>query len=145
MYIPISPTGHTYYYDIEVSIDVNNQFYLGFERYDANKTSRSNNACTYKINVKPTTALSRKRYFGTVDLSTDGVNPCAFIALRILNAWSSTTGTATIHKLSLREVTTIQNPKLYKTGMLLTDEFNEHQRASFYNNGFVEATEFIEI
>lgn len=84
-YIKINPTGHTYYYDIEVSIDADNQFYLGFHRYDANKTSRSNNACVYVINVKPTTALNHQRYFGTVNLATDGVNPTDTISLRILN------------------------------------------------------------
>ena len=49
------------------------------------------------------------RIHGTIDLSTDTVNPCAFIKLRILNKWtgseSDTNGTATIHYLSLKEYT----------------------------------------
>lgn len=144
-YIPTSPTGKTYYYDIEVSIAADNQFYFGFERYDVNKTARSNNACTYVIVTKPTSNLSHKRYFGTVDLSTDGTNPCAFIAVRILNDWSNGSGrTAIIHRMSLREVSTFQKPKLYKTGTFLVDELNEHQKAAFHNNNIVEATEFIE-
>lgn len=144
-YIPTSPTGKTYYYDIEVSIAADNQFYFGFERYDANKTARSNNACAYVIATKPTSDLSHKRYFGTVDLSTDGTNPCAFIAVRILNDWSNASGrTAIVHRMSLREVSTFQKPKLYKTGTFLVDELKEHQKAAFYNNNIVEATEFIE-
>lgn len=148
-YISINPTNHTYYYDFDISLNAGNKFYIGFERYDADKTSRSNNATIYICDTRPTEDINHKHIFGTVDLSTDGVNPCAFIALRILNGWSGTTsgvvGTATIHSMSLREVSTIQNPKLYKNGILLTDEFKEYQKASFYKNGFVEATEFIEI
>lgn len=148
-YIPINPTNHTYYYDFDISVNAGNQFYIGFERYDANKTSRSNNACTYIYASNSSTDINHKHISGTVNLSTDGVNPCAFIALRILNGWSGTTsgviGTATIHSMSLREISTIQNLKSYKNGILSTSEFKEYQKAAFYKNGFVEATEFIEI
>lgn len=148
-YIPISPSGKTYYYDFEISVNTGNQFYIGIERYDADKTSRENNACLYPVAIKPTSDLSHKRYYGTINLSTDGVNPCAFIALRVLNGWSGTTsgvtGIATIHRLSLREVTTIQKPNLLKTGVFQIDELNEQQRASFYSNGIVETSELIEI
>lgn len=148
-YISISPTGHTYYYDFDISVNAGNQFYIGFERFDIDKTSRSNAATVYIYNTKSSTDVNHKHIFGTVDLSTDGVNPCAFIALRILNGWSGTnsgvTGTATIHSMSLREISTIQNPKLYKNGILSTSEFKEYQKASFYKNGFIEATEFIEM
>ena len=145
-YIPISPSGKTYYYDLDVSVDANNQVYIGFERYDANKTARSNNATVYVMSPKPSTALTHQRYRGTVNLSTDGVNPCAFITLRILNDWSGAASRSmTVHKISLREVTTIQSPKLYKTGIFTVDELNEHLKSSLYKNGFVEATEFIEI
>lgn len=144
-YISISPTNKTYYYDIEVSIDANNQFYFGFERYDANKTSRSNNACTYIIAVKPTTAISHQRYFGTVNLSTDGVNPCAFIALRILNDWSGASNRqAIVHKMSLREVSNLIQPKLNKNGIFNIDELNENKSIKFYKNGIVETTNIIE-
>lgn len=145
-YIPISPSGKTYYYDLDVSVDANNQVYIGFERYDVNKTARSNNATVYVMSPKPSTALTHQRYRGTVNLSTDGVNPCAFITLRILNDWSGAASRSmTVHKISLREVTTIQSPKLYKTGIFTVDELNEHLKSSLYKNGFVEATEFIEI
>jgi hypothetical protein len=148
-YISINPTNHTYYYDFDISINAGNQFYIGFERYDADKTSRSNNATVYIYSTKATEDVNHKHIFGTVNLSTDGVNPCAFIALRILNGWSGTNsgvvGAATIHSMSLREISSIQNPKLYKNGILSTGEFKEYQKASFYKNGFVEATEFIEI
>ena len=147
-YIWINPIGKTYYYDIDVSINAGNQFYIGFERYDIKKTTRSNNACVYVIAIKPTSDLVHKRYRGVISLATDGVNPCAFIALRILSGWSGTTsgvtGVATVHRLSLREVTTLQQPKLYEEGILLGDEFNEHQKASFYNNGIIEAVNYIE-
>lgn len=147
-YIQIDPTGKTYYYDIDVSINTGNQFYIGFERYDIDKTARSNQACVYVVAIKPTSDLIHKRYRGIVNLSTDGVNPCAFITLRILSGWSGTTsgvtGMTTVHRLSLREVTTLQQPKLYKEGILLGDEFNEHQKASFYNNGIIEAVNYIE-
>ena len=106
-YVPINPTGKTYKYDITYSCDAGNQFYIGWERYDANKTSRSNSACVYVISTKPSTDVVTNRVKGTVDLSTDGVNPCAFIKLRILNKWtgsaSDTKGTAIIHSLSLKE------------------------------------------
>ena len=112
-YIPIDPTNKTYKYDIIYSCDEGNLLYIGWERYDANKTSRSNNACTYVISSQVEHNYYRKR--GTVDLLTDGVNPCAFIKLRILNKWTGsnndTNGTATIHYLSLKEYTseTTQN------------------------------------
>lgn len=147
-YIQINPIGKIYYYDIDVSINAGNQFYIGFERYDIKKTARSNQACVYVIATKPTSDLVHKRYRGVISLATDGVNPCAFIALRILSGWSGTTsgvtGMATVHKLSLREVTTLQQPKLYEEGILLSDEFNEHQKASFYSNGIIEAVNYIE-
>lgn len=148
-YISINPTNHIYYYDFDISVNAGNQFYIGFERYDADKTGRTNAATVYVYTTKATEDVNHKHIFGTVNLSTDGVNPCAFIALRILNGWSGTNsgvvGAATIHSMSLREISNIQNPKLYKNGILSTGEFKEYQKASFYKNGFVEATEFIEI
>lgn len=108
-YIPINSTNKTYKYDIIYSCDTGNQFYIGWERYDANKTSRSNNACVYVVATKPSEDRIKYRVRGIVDLLNDGVNPCAFIKLRILNKWtgsdSDTNGTATIHYLSLKEYT----------------------------------------
>lgn len=106
-YIPIDPAGKTYKYDIIFSNDAGNQLDIGWERFDVNKTSRSNSACVYVL-ASPT-ERSYYRIRGTVDLSTDTVNPCAFIKLRILNKWtgsdSDTNGTAIIHYLSLKEYT----------------------------------------
>ena len=143
-FIPISPTGKIYYYDIEISADSDNVHYIGFERYDAIKTSTSNHSCVYPISSS--IAQDHVRYKGIIDLSTDlNGNPTAFIALRILNDWSNgTTRKMTIHHLSLREVTTLQNQKVNKNGILLTDEFRQYSQASFYKNGFIEATNFIE-
>ena len=61
----------------------------------------------YVVARKPSIDVVKSRAEGTIDLSTDGVNPCAFIKLRILNKWtgsdSNTQGKATIHSLSLKE------------------------------------------
>ena len=148
-YIPINPTGHTYEYDYTISVNAGNQFYIGFERFDANKTSRSNSACTYTYATKPSANVVKQHFKGTVDLSTDGVNPCAFIALRILNGWSGTnsgvTGTATIHSFSLREIGTKQQPKLTKQGQFIEEELKEETNMKLHKNGIVETNNLIEI
>lgn len=46
-YIEINPSTNKYIYDYTISVSTGNQFYIGFERYDENKTARSNNACVY--------------------------------------------------------------------------------------------------
>lgn len=132
-YIPINPTNKTYKYDLICSIDAGNYFYIGWERYDANKTSRSNSACVYAVAVKPSSDLKYQRYRGTINLSTDGVNPCAFIKLRILNKWtgseSDTQGKATIHYLSLKQYSSSDNLtplKISKTGITNTTEIWEN-------------------
>ena len=146
-YIPINPEGHIYEYDITYSSNTGNMFDIGFERFDANKTSRSNSACIYvRAN---TNGADHERIKGTVDLSTDGVNTCRYIALRVLNQWSGSssgvTGTATIHNMSLREITIPHNhSQLTEQGNFIIDEIKENQKASFYKNGIVEAHNFIE-
>lgn len=142
-YIDVFPTGKTYRWDAVITKDASNAFHLGFERYDASKTSRSDNACVYVIT--DSTAWTRKHVSGTVNLSTDTVNPCRFIALRILNDWSSANSRkATIHSVSLREVTTVQTPTIQNNGVFLLDELKEESDAKFYKNGFVESSNFIE-
>lgn len=147
-YIPINPTGHTYEYDYTISVNTGNQFYIGFERYDANKTARSNNACVYTYATKPSSDVVKQHFKGIVDLSTDGTNPCAFIALRILNGWSSTTsgvtGTATIHNISLRETGIKQQPKLTKQGQFIEEELKEETNMKLHKNGIVEVNNLIE-
>lgn len=152
-YTPINPSGHRYEYDIICSIDSGNMLNIGWERFDANKTSRSNNACRYVISARPTTDLKYKRYKGIIDLSTDGVNPTAFIKLRILNKWtnsdSDTTGKAIIHSISLREFGVdeiAETAQIKKNGQLMTDYFRETplENASFSKNGFVDGGQLYE-
>lgn len=152
-YIPINPTGKTYYYDAIISVNTGNMFYIGFERYDEDFTPRSNNACVYAIAFKPTSDIVYQRYTGTINLATDGVNPCAYIALRVLNGWSGTTsgvtGQATIHYLSLREVTTsvgFANTQILKTGIVNTDTFiDKNDKCSIEKKGYINTIDFIEI
>lgn len=149
-YFKVNPSGKTYYYDIIVSVSTGNQFYIGFQRYDAAKTARSNNATVYVVATKPTSDVVYQRYKGTVDLSTDGVNPCDTISLRVLNNWtnstSDTTGLATIHYLSLREVAgTPPTGNVKKNGQFITDEFIERDGiGSLYKNGIGGFTNIIE-
>ena len=151
-YIPINPDGVTFQYDITYSVDAGNQIHIGWERYDANKTSRTNNACVYPISVKPSTDLVKVHAQGTVNLSTDGVNPAAFIRLRILNAWSGTESDSqkklTIHSLSLRAVPNgeVPNRQIYKNGQFLGDHFRESFNgiASIYKSGFIDGTSIYE-
>lgn len=145
-YLEITPG--IYEYDYTISVNTGNQLYIGFERYDANKTSRSNNACVYTYSTKPSTDIVKQRYKGTVNLSTDGTNPLKYIALRILNGWSGTTsgvtGQTTIHNFSLRLQSAATNPKITKAGQLIGDEFKEYSNAKFYKDHIIEANQFIE-
>lgn len=144
-YITISPTNKTYYYDIEISSTASNQIYIGFTRFDANKTATTNSSAIYVISTSA--ATDHTRYKGTVDLSTDlNGNPTAFIKLRILNDWidAPSDKTLIVHHLSLREVTTLQTQKIQKFGTVLTDEFRQYNKPAFFKNGFIEATDFIE-
>ena len=148
-YIEISPTGHTYEYDYTISVNAGNQFYIGFERYDANKTARSNNACVYTFASKPSSNIVKQHYTGTINLATDGTNPCKYIALRILNGWSGTTsgvtGTATIHSFSLRQIGTKQQPKITKTGLCIGEELKEETNTKLHKNGIIETNNLIEL
>lgn len=145
-YLEITPG--VYEYDYTISVNTGNQLYIGFERYDANKTSRSNNACTYIYSTKPSTDVIKQRYKGTITLSTDGTNPLKYIALRILNGWSGTTsgvtGQATIHNFSLRLQSATVSPKITKAGQLIVDEFKEYSDTKIYKNHIIEANQFIE-
>lgn len=153
-YISINPSGKTYKYDVVCSIDAGNQFYIGWERYDADKTARSNDACTYIVATKPTSNLVYKHYSGTVNLSTDGVNPCAFIRLRILNKWSGSTtdtnGTAIIHSLSLKEYSTsdVFTPvNISKTGLTKSTEIlqiNNIDKININRTQQINANNFIQ-
>lgn len=149
-YIPINPSGKTYYYDIEYSNDEGNRFYIGWERYDIDKTPRSNNACLYLLGHNA--VRDHVRIQGTLDLATDGVNPTAFIRLCILNNWSGSTadtgGKATIHYLSLREIAsndTFGKQSITKTGLVTSDSFRESDLGALISkNGFIDSENFIE-
>lgn len=149
-YIPINPSGKTYYYDIEYSNDDGNYFCIGWERYDIDRTPRSNNACTYVVASKA--AHDHVRIQGTANLTTDTVNPTAFIKLCILNNWSGSTadtgGKATIHYLSLREIAsndTFGKQSITKTGLMTSDIFRESDLGALISeNGFIDSKSFIE-
>lgn len=147
-YIKVNPTGKTYYYDTSVSIEAGNQFYIGFHRYDANKTARSNNACVYIVATKPSTDLVRYRFRGTIDLLTDGVNPCDTISIRVLNGWSGSTSSstkkATIHYLSLREVNALETTSISKQGIAKTDMLLESDLTDIEKSGTINMKQFIE-
>ena len=152
VYIPINPSGKKYYYDILFSASAGNQFDIGFERYDANKTPRSNNACIYVYAVKSVTDVVKKRIRGIVDLSTDTVNPCAFIALRVLNGWSgsdsSSTKEATIYYISLREVdgSVGFHTSFGKNGVVTTDLLLEpNGTGDIEKTGIINMTQFYEL
>ena len=68
-YIEINPSGNSFYYEIIYSNTTGSQLYLGFERYDANKTATSNSSCAYVLSQDTGAINSRIR--GTINLSTD--------------------------------------------------------------------------
>lgn len=147
-YIPISPTGKVYYFDIDVSIDAGNQFYIGFERFDVDKAATSNSSCDYVVAVKPSSALIHQHYFGTrtwtANLSTG--KPPAYIALRILNDWSGANGRkATIHSISLREISVLTNEQILKAGITKADEFIEGEKTAIQQNKIIRSKNFIEL
>ena len=93
--------------------DAGNYFYIGIERYNEDKATGSNNSCIY-LKSGSNTAVSKGRRRGTVNLNSVVVNDkkTAYIRLRILNQWTSSSGsgvTAKIYKLSLREITDTTN------------------------------------
>ena len=151
-YIKIKNTGYTYYWDCEVEVSTGNQFYFGFERYDANKSSLSNYSCVYTIIIS-NTGTERKHYSGRVDFATPLSNGSMVdtVALRILSGWSGSTdaanSTATVYSLSLREVqtNTLTTPDIDKCGVVTSDFFNELDNTRIYNDSIVESNTFIEI
>ena len=150
-YIPISPSGKTYLYDIEYSNTANNHLYIGFEKYDANKQSGQNEECQYQVNT--TSAANHVRVTGTINLSTANGNTAAFTRLRLLNNWDgggdSSTRIGTVHYISLKEVnisvTLNDDIEAKKTGILEADEFIEGVDSSFGKNGNVVSKQLIEI
>lgn len=149
-YIPISNCTNTFEYDIIYESDAGNYFYIGIERYAADKTTGSNSSCIYQISTN-NTIKTKQRVRGTVNLNqnTSTGNKTAFIRLRILNQWSGSSGTnvtAKIYHISLREITETTNKiSVTKTGQLKSDTFwEDYQIASFNKLNVVEGNNFYE-
>lgn len=150
-YIKIKNTGYTYYFDCEVTVSSNNRFYIGFEKYDANKTSTANQSCVYTVSLG-NTAVTRQHYSSIVNLATDSNgNATDTICLRILSGWSGSSdaanSSATVHSVTLREVPTssLATMNFSKNGQIDVDFFNEQDNAHLYNDSYIAANNFIEI
>jgi len=130
-YIEIDPS-KTFYYDIIYSSPIaGNQYYIGFEKFDANKTATSNSSCIYPIAA--TTVVNDYRKIGTVDLKKDNLgSPTKYIRLRILNQWTgstaaSGTGVLEIKNLSLLQLDDDEKiPSIQKTGIISAANFREN-------------------
>lgn len=149
-YIPIESYSNTFEYDIIYESDAGNYFYVGIERFAADKTTGSNNCCVYQIATN-NTAKSKQRVRGTVNLNYEisSGNKTAYIRLRILNNWSGSSGTnvtAKIYHLSLREITESTNKiSTNKQGQLKTDTLWENMPiASFNKLNVVESSTIYE-
>lgn len=145
-YIPINPSGKTYYYDIEYSnLNSGNHLYIGFEKYDINKASGSNSECQYLVNT--TSVTNHTRVTGTINLATANGTTAAFTKLRVLNNWDNATGTnqAIIHHISLKEVSTLTQNQINKQGQIKSDLFIEADSATVSKYGNVTANQLIEI
>ena len=149
-YIPISNYANTFEYDIVFESDAGNYFYVGVERYAADKTTGSNASCIYVISTS-NTAKAKQRVRGTINLNQDtsSGNKTAFIRLRILNQWTSSSGTgvtAKIYHLSIREITETTNKiSITKQGQLKTDDTWENfNPASFNKLNVVESNNIYE-
>lgn len=152
-YIEINPDDYIFKYDIVASAAVGNWFLVGWERYDANKTSRPNAATIYVINHSETAIeLVKQRYKGTINLTTDGVNPCKYIKLRILNYWKNnieSTKEAVIHSISLLAIpkNAADKKRITRTGIYESEFFKEGFNNKVSNNkyGYVEGSYLYEI
>ena len=144
-YIPIQDCTHTFEYDIIYESDAGNYFYIGIERYAADKTTGSNSSCIYQI-ATSNAAKTKQRIRGSVNLNqnTSSGNKTAYVRLRILNQWTNSSGTnvtAKIYHISLREITETTNKILVaKTGQLDSDTFWEgYDKAGFNKLNVVES------
>lgn len=102
-YQEVDTDKYDYHYNIEYSSDAGNMFYIGWEKYDANKTATTNSSTVYVVSTSKT-AKSHETVSGDLSMSNLTGNPTKYIRLRILNSWSGSTSSnlsATIHKLHL--------------------------------------------
>ena len=143
-FVPITP-GKTYYYDITYSNTSGNQFYIGIEKYDANKASGSNEECQYQ--VSDSSARDHYRVFGTVSITSANGNTPAYVRLRILNAWNgaSDTKVATIHECIYREIDSLENLQITKNSAMCNTFVETNCIEGIRNNGITSFNELIEI
>ena len=144
-FVPISPSGKTYYYDITYSNTSGNQLYIGVEKYDINKGTGSNEECQYMVDGD-TAARDHYRVFGTVSLANANGGTAAYARLRILNAWngSSASKIATIHECIFMEIDSLQNLQLSKKGAIGNTFVETNAIEGIRNNGITSFNELIE-
>ncbi len=147
-YIEIDPNA-TFYYDIVYSNKTEGSLlYIGFERFDANKTATGNSSTIYVVSTSA--ASENTRVVGTVDLSKDSANNTTkYIRLRILNNWTNSTASNGIAEIKLLSLLQGQasTTNIKKTGILNSDFFRENnfQNARIFKNEGIEGNQFIEI
>lgn len=145
-YIEVQPG--TFFWEATISVSKGNNFYLGVERYDANKTTTQGNQGThYFIHIEPNEDVIQQRFNGSITITTDwSGNPIKYLALRILNGWSGSDSTdcrSTIHSLSLRQYS--ENTSVDRFGQLSNDWFIEEDgNIQRYKNGVLCANHFVE-
>lgn len=142
-FIEIEPG--TYYYDIIYSNTSGNKLYIGWERFDANKTSTTNSSTFYVVNT--TAATTNLRVHGETSITQDsGGRTVKYIRFRVLNSWENTNGTSSISFLSLRKKeSTTQTLSVEKKTIAKSDTFIEESGAHAYKNGIMGSTSFYEI
>ena len=153
-YIEVNSELNDYFLTVTYSASKENLFYIGFERFDENKTTRPNEACYYVVEGKTTNDVIKKKLNLklTQAFSTDTVNPCKYIRLRVLNGWTGTENPseawAIIYNISLREVPkdiTSINTKILSTSIFKTDLLAENNNAVEMSMRFnTNVNEFIE-
>lgn len=148
-FIPLPhATGMTYETDFDISVSPNNQIYIQIERFNANKTSISNNAADTPISYKPTATATHVRYKSTRNIATfdSPAQDTAFIKVRMCSGYQATTGIMVVHSYSLRAVSgTTQNVSINKQGQMLCDHAREHSSgASIGKDGFIYGNEIYE-
>ena len=142
--------GETLYWDITYSNTSGNLFYIGFEQFDANGASGSNELCKYVIGGDAN-ARDHYRVKGTITVSTvaESGNPITHWRLRVLNAWNGASATkiAKVHHISLRRISTLIPAKIDKNDFIITNSIREdgnYTKVSIYKNGFIGTHEIIE-
>ena len=134
-----------FYYDIVYSNTAGNKLYIGWEVFDANKTSTSNSSTFYLVNT--TGAAQSVRVKGVRSITQDsGGRTAKYIRIRILNSWENTSGSSSISFISLRnKSTTTRTLSVDKKTVAKSDTFVEESGAHAYKNGIMGSTSFYEI